>query len=291
MPSFRNSSEAIWNWAGHEAAGISLAPEVPPILMGQDLVFVVPLGPFSITATGRVVALIIDEDHYGFVYSTLDHHPFIGTEAILLDRSSGQSTLTISTVWRPNCLATRLTGPDRQSTHRSYRQRVSRWDRRGRDRVDRCPHVRPHLGHGQSPVHGVPARDPSRVATGASSSARTDSKVLPNPSASSRRCSLFHPTSPSPTTPTRRSRTGCSSTLGRRSPLRESPGMDFPPMVALQRRRGSRSGRRCRRLSRRRTSPSLRQASSGPPTSAGPRHRKPAQRSCSNNHHPARFGS
>ncbi len=111
VPGFGNSRQAIWNWAGHEAAGISLAPEVPPILMGQDLVFVIPFGPFTITATGRVVALISDEDHFGFVYSTLDHHPFIGTEAIMLDRSSGRSTLTISTVWRPNCLAARLAGP------------------------------------------------------------------------------------------------------------------------------------------------------------------------------------
>ncbi len=111
VPSYRDSRQAIWNWAGHEAAGITLAPEVPPILMGQDLLFVIPFDPFSITATGRVVALISDEDHFGLVYSTLDHHPFIGTEAIILDRSSGQSTLTISTVWRPNCLAARLAGP------------------------------------------------------------------------------------------------------------------------------------------------------------------------------------
>ena len=80
-------------------------------MLGKTIVFTIPIGPFAITATGRIEALISDEDHYGFVYSTLDHHPFVGTEAIILDKSSGQSMLTISTVWRPNCLATRLTGP------------------------------------------------------------------------------------------------------------------------------------------------------------------------------------
>ncbi|MFW2381664.1 MAG: YndJ family transporter [Acidimicrobiales bacterium] len=111
VPDFENSCEALWTWAGHEAAGIELTPEQPPILIGKEFVFSVPIGPLTITSTGRVVALISDEDHYGFVYSTLDHHPFVGTEAILLDKSTGRSELTISTVWRPNCLATRLLGP------------------------------------------------------------------------------------------------------------------------------------------------------------------------------------
>jgi uncharacterized protein (UPF0548 family) len=111
VPDFENSCEALWNWAGHEAAGIELTPEQPPILIGRNVLFTVPVGPFTITSTGRIAALISDEDHYGFVYSTLDHHPFVGTEAIILDKSSGQSTLTSSTVWRPNCLAARLARP------------------------------------------------------------------------------------------------------------------------------------------------------------------------------------
>lgn len=111
VPDFENSCEALWTWAGHESAGIELTPAEPPILMGKDIAFTIPVGPFALTATGRIVALISDEDHYGFVYSTLDHHPFIGTEAIILDKSSGRSMLTISTVWRPNCLATRLPKP------------------------------------------------------------------------------------------------------------------------------------------------------------------------------------
>lgn len=108
---FENSCEALWTWAGHEAAGIELTPVQPPILMGQNLVFTVPVGPFSITATGRVTALISDEDHYGLVVSTLDHHPLVATEAIILDKSSGPPTVTISTVWRPNCVGARVLGP------------------------------------------------------------------------------------------------------------------------------------------------------------------------------------
>ncbi len=111
VPDFDNSCEAIWTWAGHEAAGIQLTPAQPPILIGEDFVFTTPVGPFTITSTGRVVALISDEDYYGFVYSTLDHHPLVATEAIILDKSSGQSILKISTVWRPDCLAARLIAP------------------------------------------------------------------------------------------------------------------------------------------------------------------------------------
>jgi uncharacterized protein (UPF0548 family) len=111
VPDFENSCEALWTWAGHETAGIGLTPDKPPILMGNNVVFAVPVGPFTITSTGRIVALISDENHYGFVHSTLDHHPLVGTEAIILDKSSGQSTLTISTVWRPNCVAARMMKP------------------------------------------------------------------------------------------------------------------------------------------------------------------------------------
>ncbi len=108
---FENSCEALWTWAGHEAAGIDLSPPHPPILTGQNLLFTVPVGLVTITATARVVALISDEDHYGFVLATLDHHPIVGTELILLDKSSDDATLTISTIWRPNCVGARIFGP------------------------------------------------------------------------------------------------------------------------------------------------------------------------------------
>jgi uncharacterized protein (UPF0548 family) len=111
VPDFEDSCEALWTWAGHETAGIELTPDKPPILMGKNVVFAVPVGPFTITSTGRIVALISDENHYGFVHSTLDHHPLVGTEAIILDKSSGQSTLTISTIWRPNCVAAHMMKP------------------------------------------------------------------------------------------------------------------------------------------------------------------------------------
>ncbi|NNE94470.1 MAG: YndJ family transporter, partial [Acidimicrobiales bacterium] len=111
VPDFENSCEALWTWAGHEAAGIELTPEQPPILIGKEFVSTVPLGPFTITTTGRVAALISDTDHYGFVYSTLDHHPLIATEAIILDKSTGRPTITISTIWRANCVAAKLIRP------------------------------------------------------------------------------------------------------------------------------------------------------------------------------------
>ncbi|MBT8240307.1 MAG: DUF1990 family protein, partial [Acidimicrobiia bacterium] len=111
VPNFEDSCEALWTWAGHEAAGIELTPEQPPFLMGKDVVFAVPVGPFTITSTGRILALISDENHYGFVHSTLDHHPLVGTEAIILDKSAGSPTLTIATVWRPNCVAAHLMRP------------------------------------------------------------------------------------------------------------------------------------------------------------------------------------
>lgn len=108
---FENSCDALWTWAGHEAARIDMTPDQPPIVMGQNLVFIVPVGLFTVTATGRITALISDDDHYGFVLSSLDHHPLVATEAIMLDRSSGTATLTISMVWRPNCVGAGLLGP------------------------------------------------------------------------------------------------------------------------------------------------------------------------------------
>ena len=108
---FDNSCEALWNWAGHEAAGIALFPERPRIARGGVLALSIPLGPIAASATCQIVDIINEEDRYGFVYSTLPHHPVSGEEMFVVSTEDGQARVTVTAVWRPATVATSIFPP------------------------------------------------------------------------------------------------------------------------------------------------------------------------------------
>ncbi len=108
---FENSCEALWAWAGHEHAGISLQPERPRIAVGETVAMTVPLGPFTISTTVRIVSIVDEPDRYGFVFWALDHHVFTGQESFIVHRTPNGAKATITTISKPSVLATSLLAP------------------------------------------------------------------------------------------------------------------------------------------------------------------------------------
>jgi uncharacterized protein (UPF0548 family) len=109
---FVTATRAIQRWEGHRTAGLTVWPACPGIEAGQTLAIVIPVGPISVTATSRIIKVIDGQDRYGFVYSTLPHHPEDGEESFIISRRDrGGVEVTITAVWRAATLASRVCPP------------------------------------------------------------------------------------------------------------------------------------------------------------------------------------
>jgi uncharacterized protein (UPF0548 family) len=109
---FATASRAIQRWEGQRAAGLTLWPRCPSIEVGQTLAIVIPVGPISVSATSRIIEVVDEPDRYGFVYSTLPHHPEDGEESFIISRRDGGGVdVTVTAVWRAATLANRVCPP------------------------------------------------------------------------------------------------------------------------------------------------------------------------------------
>jgi uncharacterized protein (UPF0548 family) len=103
---------AIREWAGHEAAGVVLEPELPPIEEGTVLALGAPLFGLWVTAACRIVRVVDTDDVFGFAYGTLPHHPEIGEESFLARRDAdGVVHLEVQVFSNPATRLARLGGP------------------------------------------------------------------------------------------------------------------------------------------------------------------------------------
>lgn len=109
---FGTAVEAIEQWRGHEAAGIRRWPTAPAIVEGSTLALAIPVGPIAVSATSRIVRVIDEPDRFGFVYSTLPHHPVDGEESFIVRRhDDGALDVTVTAVWRASTLANHVCPP------------------------------------------------------------------------------------------------------------------------------------------------------------------------------------
>jgi uncharacterized protein (UPF0548 family) len=109
---FESGCQALRGWASHLAAGIILDPPEPPLTVGQTVAIAIPLPFSSISATCRIIETIDEPDRFGFVYATLPHHPEDGEESFIVERrSDGTAFYTVTAVWRPGMLCTRIGAP------------------------------------------------------------------------------------------------------------------------------------------------------------------------------------
>ncbi len=75
-------------WAAHRGAGVRVEPPDAALAEGATVVLVTRLGPASVLAACRVVALVDEPRRFGFAYGTLPLHPESGEEAFLVERGS-----------------------------------------------------------------------------------------------------------------------------------------------------------------------------------------------------------
>lgn len=109
---FDAAVEAIRQWRGHEAAGITRWPAQPEITVGETLAMAIPVGPISVGATSRVVQVVDEPNRYGFTYSTLPHHAVDGEESFIVERhDDGRVDITVTAVWRPATIANHVCSP------------------------------------------------------------------------------------------------------------------------------------------------------------------------------------
>ena len=103
--------EGLRRWAPHRHAGLVVTPAAPP---SEDATVAIAarLGPLTVVAVCRIVAVLDEPDRYGFAYGTLPGHPECGEESFVVSRADkGEVSFRIVSVSRPAELLARLGGP------------------------------------------------------------------------------------------------------------------------------------------------------------------------------------
>jgi uncharacterized protein (UPF0548 family) len=109
---FEAGRAALQAWASQRAAAIAIEPRDAPLVVGTTVALAIPLLWASLSATCRIVATVDEPNVFGFTYATLPHHPEDGEESFIVERRpDGSASYTVTAVWRPAMLCTRLFPP------------------------------------------------------------------------------------------------------------------------------------------------------------------------------------
>jgi uncharacterized protein (UPF0548 family) len=121
---FEVGVEGLRRWAPHHHAGLLVAPSSPPT-DGATVAIAAPLGPLTVVAVCRIVAVMDEPDRYGFAYGTLPGHPECGEESFVVSRGPDVRGVSfrIVSVSRPAELLARLGGPVTRAVQRRTTQR------------------------------------------------------------------------------------------------------------------------------------------------------------------------
>jgi uncharacterized protein (UPF0548 family) len=104
--------DALRAWAAHTGAGLRVEPPNAPLAEGATVVLITRLGPLSVLAACRVVAVVDGPDRFGFAYGTLPLHPESGEEAFVVTRGAdGVVRFEVVAVSRPAAPLARLGAP------------------------------------------------------------------------------------------------------------------------------------------------------------------------------------
>lgn len=109
---FARAVAGLRAWAAHRGAGVRVEPPDAPLEEGTTVVVVTRLGPASVLAACRVVAVVDEPDRFGFAYGTLPLHPESGEEAFLVERGPDDAVrFRVVAVSRPAHPLARLGAP------------------------------------------------------------------------------------------------------------------------------------------------------------------------------------
>lgn len=105
--------DGIRTWQLHRRQGFTVAPSMPPLAEGTEVVTAVPLaGPVHVLAACRIVWTVDDPGRFGFAYGTLSVHPASGEEAFVVERTAdGEVRARVVAFSRPHHPLVRLGGP------------------------------------------------------------------------------------------------------------------------------------------------------------------------------------
>jgi uncharacterized protein (UPF0548 family) len=79
---------------------------------GATVLVALPVGPVTVVAVNRVVAVVDEPDRWGFAYGTLPGHPEVGEEAFVVERrADGEVLVRITATARVALPAARLARP------------------------------------------------------------------------------------------------------------------------------------------------------------------------------------
>ena len=117
---FEDGVDALQRWSGHQAAGFPLSPPRPELREGETLALGIVVGPLGVSATCRITRVIDTPDRFGFVYSTLEHHPEIGEESFIVQRRSDGFEIVVDAVWKPGGVASAICPPLTRAIQRRF---------------------------------------------------------------------------------------------------------------------------------------------------------------------------
>ena len=106
------SAEALLGWAVHRRAGLRVLPSTPQVRAAAVADLRMGLGPLSLRAPVRVVAVLDEPRRRGFAYGTLPGHPESGEESFIVSMGDDDVvTFTVRAFSRPGGMLTRVAGP------------------------------------------------------------------------------------------------------------------------------------------------------------------------------------
>ena len=97
---FERAVAAIRGWEVHRGSGLTVVAD-GGLAVGTNVVITAPLPIGYVDVACRIVAVIDEEDRFGFAYGTLSVHPEQGEEAFLVSRSAHVSaTFSVEAISR-----------------------------------------------------------------------------------------------------------------------------------------------------------------------------------------------
>ena len=109
---FAAAIAGLRDWVCQQGIGAVVHPADAPLVVGSNLIVVLPAGPFSIVVPDRVVEVVDEPRRFGFAYGTLDGHQERGEESFLiehLDHDTVRATIRVDA--HAATVAARLAAP------------------------------------------------------------------------------------------------------------------------------------------------------------------------------------
>ena len=107
---FERAVETVKAWGVHRGAGLLVEAD-GELAVGTNVAMIAPLPVGYVDVTCRVVAVIDEDDRFGFAYGTLPVHPERGEESFVISRADDVTTFTVRAVSGPVHPLARLVPP------------------------------------------------------------------------------------------------------------------------------------------------------------------------------------